>query len=325
MNALRAAAVDPPAPGRPALLIHGGAWDIPYEETAAHVEGMTQALARGRSLLEAGASALETVAATVSVLEAHPAFDAGHGAVLDRSGRVQLDAGLMCGASHRWGAVANVRRIAHPIRVAHRLLGGDGQERLLVGPGAEAFAEDAGFELVDNDTLIVERERARFHRLRDEATFHTSRAFSGDPSPRGTVGCVGLDAEGRLAAATSTGGAPFTRPGRVGDSPLVGSGFYADAEAAASATGWGEAITAVLLCGRAVDAVATGAAPRAAAEAGLDRLGRDVQGPGERGVAGPATGGLIVLDRHGRGGWAFTTPRMARGGWRSGSDPWTLL
>ncbi len=230
----------------------------------------------------------------------------------------------MCGATHRWGAVANVRRIAHPIRVAHRLLGGDGQERLLVGPGAEAFAEEAGFALIDNDALIVERERERFARLRDEAAFHTSRAFSGE-NPRGTVGCVALDGNGRLAAATSTGGAPFTRPGRVGDSPLVGSGYYADTDAAASATGWGEAIAAVLLCGRAVDAVAAGATPDAAASAGLDRMGRDVQGPGERGVAGPATGGLIVLDRHGRGGWAFTTPRMARGGWRAGADPWTLL
>lgn len=315
----------PPSPGQPALLLHGGAWDIPHDETAAHVEGMTQALARGRALLGAGASALETVVETVAVLEAHPAFDAGRGAVLDRSGQAQLDAGLMCGATYRWGAVAHVRRIAHPIRVAHRLLAGDGQERLLVGPGAEAFAEEVGFGLVDNERLVVERERARFARLRDEAAFHTSRAFSGEAAPRGTVGCVALDREGRLAAATSTGGAPFTRPGRVGDSPLVGSGYYADADAAASATGWGEAIAAVLLCGRTVDAVAAGATPEAAASAGLQRMGRLVQGPGERGVAGPATGGLIVLDRHGRGGWAFTTPRMARAGWRAGSDPWTLL
>lgn len=321
---VHAASVEPPASGRPALLIHGGAWDIPLDETAAHVAGMEQALARGRDLLERGASALETVVETVAVLESHPAFDAGRGAVLDRSGQAQLDAGLMCGATHRWGAVANVRRLAHPVRVAHRLLGGDGQERLLVGPGAEAFAEEAGFELVENETLIVERERARFARLRDEAAFHTSRAFSGD-APRGTVGCVALDADRRLAAATSTGGAPFTRPGRVGDSPLVGCGYYADADAAASATGWGEAIAAVLLCGRAVDAVAAGASPEEAATQGLGRMRREVQGPGERGVAGPATGGLIVLDRTGRGGWAYTTPRMARAGWCAGADPWTLL
>lgn len=324
----RSAAVEPPPQGRPALLLHGGAWAIPDDETGAHRAGMTDALARGRMLLESGASALETVVETVAVLEAHPAFDAGHGAVLDRSGRAQLDAGVMAAPPLRWGAVANVRRLAHPIRVAHRLLGGDGQERLLVGTGAEAFAEAAGFELVDNETLIVERERARFARLRDDDAFHTSRAFSGgeaaagDAAPRGTVGCVALDATGMLAAATSTGGAPYTRPGRVGDSPLVGAGYYADAHAAASATGWGEAIAAVLLCGRAVDAVAAGTAPEAAAVAGLDRMQRDMVGTGERGVAGPATGGLIVLDREGRGGWAFSTPRMARGGWRWGTDPW---
>ncbi len=314
----------------PALLVHGGAWDIPHDETAAHVEGLTDALARGRSLLDAGASALETVAETVAVLEAHPAFDAGRGAVLDRSGQAQLDAGLMCGATLRWGAVAHVRRVGHPVRVARRLLEDDGQARLLVGAGAEAFAEEAGFDLVENETLIVARERTRFDRLRAAERFHTSRAFSGETgevpkAPRGTVGCVALDDEGRLAAATSTGGAPYVRPGRVGDSPLVGCGYYADAEAAASATGWGEAIAAVLLCGRAVDAVAAGASPDAAAVAGLERMRQRVQGPGERGAAGPATGGLIVLDRHGRGGWAFTTPRMARGGWRSGGDPWTLL
>jgi len=288
---------------------------------------MSAALARGRALLEDGATALETVVETVAVLEAHPAFDAGRGAVLDRSGRAQLDAGVMCGATLRWGAVAHVRRFAHPIRVARRLLDGDGQERLLVGPGAEAFAEEVGFELIENEALIVERERLRFARLRDESAFHTSRAFSGDgpDAPRGTVGCVALDAEGRLAAATSTGGAPYTRPGRVGDSPLVGAGYYADGEAAASATGWGEAIATVLLCGRAVDAVGSGATPEAAAIAGLDRMRRDVVGTGERGVAGPATGGLIVLDRQGRGGWAYTTPRMARGGWRWDSAPWTAV
>jgi beta-aspartyl-peptidase (threonine type) len=326
-RAMPSAAIEAPPPGRPALLLHGGAWAIPDDETAAHVEGMTEALACGRALLEAGRSALETVVETVAALEAHPAFDAGRGAVLDRSGRAQLDAGVMCGATLRWGAVANVRRLAHPIRIAHRLLDGDGQERLLVGPGAEAFAEEVGVELIENEALVVERERLRFARLRDESAFHTSRAFSGDDpdAPRGTVSCVALDAEGRLAAATSTGGAPYTRPGRVGDSPLVGAGYYADGEAAASATGWGEAIVTVLLCGRTVDAVSSGATSEAAAVAGLDRMRRDVVGAGERGVAGPATGGLIVLDRQGRGGWAYTTPRMARAGWRWDSDPWVAV
>ena len=321
---MASATVSASPPGAPALLVHGGAWAIPEAETEAHVEGLTHALARGRDLLEAGAPALETVVAVVAVLEEHAAFDAGRGAVLDRSGQAQLDAGVMCGATYRWGAVAHVRRLANPVRVAGRLLEDDGQARLLVGEGAEAFAAEHGFDLVANDTLIVDRERARFAQLEAESTFHTSQAFSG-AAPRGTVGCVALDRAGRLAAATSTGGAPFTRPGRVGDSPLVGSGFYASEDAAASATGWGEAIASVLLCGRAVDAVAGGAAPDGAAHANLDRMGRLVQGPGERGISGPATGGLIVLDRSGRGGWAFTTPRMARGGWHSGSDVWTLL
>ncbi len=315
------------APGRPALLVHGGAWAIPDAECAAHREGLRQALDRGRSLLEAGAPALEAVTEVVALLEAQPAFDAGTGSVLDRSGRAQLDAGLMDGVTRRWGAVAHARRLAHPVRVARRLLEDDGQARLLVGAGAEAFAAEAGFDLVENEALIVARERERFQALRAAEGFHTSRAFSGEgtPSedaPRGTVGCVALDDAGRLATATSTGGAPFTRPGRVGDTPLVGCGYFASDEAAASATGWGEAIAAVLLCGRAVDAVAAGATPQEAAQAGLERMAREVAGPGERGASGPATGGLIALDHEGRGGWAFSTPRMARGGWHAGAEAW---
>ncbi|MDX1531549.1 MAG: isoaspartyl peptidase/L-asparaginase, partial [Rhodothermales bacterium] len=302
-------------PGRPALLVHGGAWAIPDHETAAHRDGLRLAVGRGREMLEAGASALDVVEAVVAALEAHGAFDAGRGAVLDRSGRPQLDAGLMCGATHRWGAVAHVRQLADPVRAARLLLESDGQARLLVGADAETFAVERGLRLVPNASLITERERRRFEGLRADEQFHTSRAFSGEDAPRGTVGCVALDGGGRLATATSTGGAPYARPGRVGDSPLVGAGYYAGAEAAASATGWGEAIATVLLCGRAVDAVANGAQPVAAAEGGLTRMARTVQGPGGRGAASPAPGGLMLNDRSGRGGWAFTSPRMARAAW----------
>lgn len=308
--------------GRPALLVHGGAWAIPEAEHAAHREGLAAAVEAGRARLEAGASAVEAVEETVAVLEAHPAFDAGLGAVLDRSGRVQLDAGLMCGPTARWGAVANVRRLAQPIRLARLLLEGDGQARLLVGEGAEAAATEAGLPLVPGEVLVVERERARFEALRAAEEFHTARAFSGEAAPRGTVGAVALDAAGRLAAATSTGGAPYTRPGRVGDTPLVGCGFHASPVAAASATGWGEAIAAVLLCGRATDAVERGAEPEWAAAEGLRRMAATVRWGA---AAGVATGGLIVLGADGRGGWAFTTPHMARGGWVAGAAPWVAV
>ena len=312
------------AAGRPALLVHGGAWDIPDAECADHRDGLLAALAHGRRVLERGGSALDAVEAAVVAMEAHPAFDAGRGAVLDRDGQPQLDAGIMCGATLRWGAVANVRALGHPVRAARLLLDGDGQARLLVGEGAERFAAEAGLPHVAPERLVVDRERARYHRLMADAAFHTSQAFAGPPPdlppdhPRGTVGAVALDAAGRLAAATSTGGTPVARPGRVGDSPLVGSGFYADGAAALSATGWGEAIATVQLCARAAARVEAGERPDVAAAQALARMEAVVRWPG----AARVTGGLVALDAAGAGGWAFTTPRMARGGWAAGGEPW---
>lgn len=307
-------------PGRPAVLVHGGAWAIPDEEVDAHLDGLGKALARARQLAERGRSALEVVVETVAVLESHPAFDAGLGAVLDRDGRPQLDAGVMDGSTLAWGGVANVRTVANPIRLARALAEEDGQARLLVGEGAERYAGELGMPYVEPERLVVARERERFERLREEAGFHTSGAFSGG-APRGTVGCVAVDAEGRLAAATSTGGAPYTRPGRVGDSPLVGAGYWADAHAALSATGWGEAISTVQLCSRAGADIERGTDPLNAIRVRLDDMRQRIRWPG----ASPATGGLIALDASGRGGWAFSTPRMARGGWTPGGGAWSAL
>ncbi|MEL6614533.1 MAG: isoaspartyl peptidase/L-asparaginase [Bacteroidota bacterium] len=312
----------------PCVMIHGGAWDIPTDEVDAHLDGLHRALARARQRLLAGRSALDVVVETVAVLESHPAFDAGRGAVLDRDGRPQLDAGVMDGPALRWGAVANVRTVANPVRLAARLVDADGQARLMVGEGAERFAAELGLPHVSPESFIVPRERARFDALRSRQGFHTSGAFSGttpeasgDAAPRGTVGCVALDVEGRLAAATSTGGAPYTRPGRVGDTPVVGAGFWADPHAALSATGWGEAISTVQLCARAAGDIETGTEPEAAASAHLVRMRDLVRWPG----AAPATGGLIALDARGRAGWAFTTPRMARGSWSEASGAWAAV
>ena len=315
--------------GRPALVVHGGAWDIPDAECADHLDGLRIALARGRRVLERGGSALDAAEAAVVALEAHPAFDAGRGSVLDRDGLPQLDAGMMCGTTLQWGAVANVRALDHPVRAARLLLDGDpahGAEtygaRLLVGDGAERFAAEAGLPHVAPEHLTVARERERFERLVADPTYHPSRAIAGDApredAPRGTVGAVALDAAGRLAAAISTGGTPCARPGRVGDTPLVGSGFYADGVAALCATGWGEAIATVQLCTRAALRIEAGADPAEASAAALQHMRDVVRWPN----TAPATGGLIALRADGTGGWAFTTPRMARGGWAAGAEPW---
>jgi beta-aspartyl-peptidase (threonine type) len=306
------------------LLVHGGAWDIPDNEVAAHQDGLHQALARGAVLLQDGASAQDVVAEVVAVMEGHGAFDAGCGAVLTRDGTVELDAGLMDGTTLAYAAVACVRRIAHPVHLAQRLLQrGEGQVRVMVGEGAEWFASDEGLPLIDNAALVCPRERQRYEQLRAAAHYHVSHAFlaAADRGPQGTVGCVARDRTGQLAAATSTGGTPFRPAGRVGDTPLPGCGFYADTHAAASATGWGEAIAAVLLCGRAVDAAGAGLAPEAVVRTRLAHLharihNRDGQG---------ATAGLILLHADGRGAWAFTTPRMARGAWFEGGEAWVMV
>ncbi len=307
----------------PALLLHGGAWAIPDAECADHLEGLREALDVGRALLGQGMSAVDVAEAVVAALERHGAFDAGRGAVLTREGTVELDAGIMCGERLGFGAVAGVRRVASPIQVARRILErGAGDFRLLAGDGAEVFARAEGFDLVDNATLISARERDRHAALTAEAVYRTSHPFRASvDTPRGTVGCVVRDARGGLAAATSTGGTPLRPSGRIGDTPLPGSGFYATGRAAASATGWGEAIATMLVCGRVVDAVEGGVPPERAAASVLRRMHagvRDADGVGAR-------GGVIAIDAAGEGGWAFTTPRMARGGWSHGLEAWTAI
>lgn len=308
----------------PALLVHGGAWDIPDDALDDHREGVETAVEVGREVLTEGGTALDVVTETVAALEAHGAFDAGCGAMLNQDGEAELDAGVMDGATLDYGSVMAVRRIAHPVRAARRLLdAGRGQVRMLAGAGAEEFAEAEGLALVDNETLICERERTRFRDLREQTeAHHPSRSFRpGAQTPLGghdTVGCVARDREGGVAVATSTGGTPYKPPGRIGDSPLPGAGFYATENAAASATGWGEAIAAVVLASRTVDAIARGAVPEDAVRERLADMHARVHDHDGKG----ATGGLIALDAKGRGAVAYTTPRMARGGWHAGGEMW---
>ena len=306
----------------PGLLLHGGAWDIPDEACAAHRDGLRTALDVGRRMLCDDAAAVDVVTETVAALEAHGAFDAGRGAMLNQDGCVELDAGVMNGQTLSYGSVIATKKLQHPVRVARRLMeAGQGKVRMLAGRGAERFAAAEGIEQVANDALICKRERQRFEHLQTEAErFHPSTSFlpgavstNEVSSGHDTVGCVARDADEHLAAATSTGGTPFKPPGRVGDSPLPGAGFYANEHAAASATGWGEAIAAVVLCSRAVDAVTRGGPPETVARERLREMHERIRNPGGHG----ATGGLLLLASDGRGAYAFTTPRMAR----AGGDP----
>lgn len=318
------APLKPTRAGGPALLVHGGAWDIPDVFVEEHLDGLRKAIDVGRRQLEAGVDAVDAVTEIVTVLENHGAFDAGCGAVLTRKGTVELDAGVMDGETLAFGAVAVVRRLANPVRAARALLrNGAGMVSMLAGEEAERFAAHEGVLPCDPRSLIHARERLRFVSLAGAEDFHTSKAFlpGGARFPRGTVGAVALDGAGRLAAATSTGGTPFRPPGRVGDSPLPGCGYYADRSAAVSSTGWGEAIASSNLASRAVSGVERGLTAQAAIRAELERMASRISNSDGQ----PATGGLIALAADGSAAWAYTTPRMARGGWCAGGEPWMLL
>jgi beta-aspartyl-peptidase (threonine type) len=274
-------------PGRWAIAIHGGAGYDPAEMTPERVkkvrEGLELALQTGVQTLQAGGSALDCVEKVVLLLEDLPEFNAGKGAVFNSEGRHELDASIMDGRDRACGAVAGVRTVKNPVALA-RLVMSKTRHVMLVGDGAEQFATEQGVPRVDN------------------SWFDTPEARRAWKESKGTVGCVALDQQGNLAAATSTGGLTNKKWGRVGDSPVIGAGTYADNRSCAvSCTGTGEEyirrsiahdISARILYG--------GAGVGQAAQAALDSLPSD-------------TGGLIVVGHDGSLVLLFNTTGMARG------------
>ena len=291
-----------------ALAVHGGAWDIPDELVEACRAGVRQALECGWAVLEKGGTALDACEQATVELENVPIFDAGVGSHLNRDGRAQLDAIVIDGATLKSGAVAAVERLRNPMRVA-RLVLERSDHMLLVGAGAEQFAVEQGVSLCNPSEFVIAREAERWHRARAtgqsppaQPSAGLAEGGSGGSGTTGTVGAIALDAHGNLAASTSTGGTAGKFPGRVGDSPLVGCGSYADNRAGAvSATGAGEAIMKVVLSKAACDLLACDADPQAAAEKAVALLQERTQG----------RGGLLIVDRKARVGAAFSTARMA--------------
>lgn len=281
-----------------AIVVHGGAWEIPDRLIDRHERGCVRAARLGHDVLRGGGSALDAVEAAVRDLENDETFDAGRGSFLNRDGVVALDAGVMDGDTLHSGAVASVRGIPNPVTLARRLLE-QNAARLLVGLGAEEFALEVGVETVPPDEMATEAALEFYRTHRSE---NLRQIF--EPLPKGTVGAVALDLYGMVAAATSTGGLPGKRRGRVGDSPIVGAGFFAESGAGgASATGHGESILTVGLSRVAVDAMREGKSAAEAARLGVDALMHPRIG---------GAGGLITLDASGRAGHAHNTSRMAR-------------
>jgi L-asparaginase / beta-aspartyl-peptidase len=224
-----------------AIAIHGGAGTVPrahlsHERERLYRDGLESALDQGYAVLEGGGSSLDAVTAAVRVLEDDPLFNAGHGAALTRDGAAELDAAIMEGRQMRAGAVASVRHVKNPIELARRVME-KSRHVLLVGSGAEEFALEEQFVLVPNHYF---RTAERLEQLEAEQSGQRVSDLV-PPAPRGTVGAVARDTSGNLAAATSTGGMTNKRPGRVGDSPIIGAGTYAkNGVCAVSATGHGE-------------------------------------------------------------------------------------
>jgi len=284
------------------LAVHGGAWNMPDEAIQATTDGVRAAVELGWRALRDGRHAVDVVELVVRHLEDDPTFDAGVGSRLNRDGKVEMDASIMDGGELEAGAVAAIQGVRHPISVARLVMSGS-PHVMLVGEGARRFAEQAGAEMCFTSDLLVGRERERYERVRAGEVDLVDSEFGEPDLPMGTVGAVALDANGRIAAATSTGGTQDKLPGRVGDTPVVGAGMYADDQAGgASATGWGEGILRVVLCKTAVDLLRCEVPPAEAGARAIETLVR-VRG----------RGGLILVDRLGRTAAVFNTPRMARG------------
>ena len=292
------------------LVIHGGAGALPRadmtrEREAAVRAALTQSLTAGAAILRAGGSSVDAVAASVVVLEDSPYFNAGKGAVFTNDGRNELDASIMDGSTQQAGAIAGVRRVRNPVLLARAVME-KSSHVMLSGTGAKEFARSIGMRLVDpkyfrteerwqqlQDALRKEKQPAQANASAEDATMYL-----------GTVGAVALDQRGKLAAATSTGGMTNKRWGRIGDSPIIGAGTYANAECAVSSTGWGEffirAAVAHDICAR---VAYRGDTIRAASEEVVLRVVPKMGGDG----------GVIALGRNGDFAMPFNTPGMYRG------------
>ena len=279
----------------PTLVVHGGAGNPrggKLDDEGAHHAALAEAVEVGRAVLAQAGSALDAAEAAVRSLEDCALFNAGRGAVLNTDGQVEMDAAVMDGQTRRAGACAGVTKVRHAVSLARTIMETT-PHVLIVGPSAEEIAREHGLEFEDPDWFVTDRERARH----------------AETSTHGTVGAVVLDANGNVAAATSTGGVRGQLPGRVGDTPQIGSGTYADDKVAVSCTGTGEQFI------RAVAAHEVASLVRHAHASVRDAAARAIDG---------LDGGLIAVGADGRIAMPFNTALMYRG-WARGNETGTAI
>ena len=292
-------------------MLHGGAGaldNVKDQKVAVrYLESLRRILEHGREIMQLGGSALQTVETCASLLEDDPLFNAGHGSVLNENGSIEMDAAIMDGRNLAAGAVAGINNIANPVQLA-RLVLSESEHVMLIGEGAIRFAKHCNMEFVSENYFITDERVEQFKqaKLNHKITLDHDDSFeTSEDQKYGTIGVVARDNEGNLAAATSTGGIVNKRLGRVGDSPLIGAGVYADNETCAvSATGYGEDFMRTVISKtisdfiylKDMDAVQ-------ATQAGIEYLTRKVNG----------RGGVIVIDKKGNCSSGFTTKKMIHG------------
>jgi beta-aspartyl-peptidase (threonine type) len=316
------AGVSPAADGDIAIVIHGGAGTITKENMTPEMEAkyrgkLTEALEAGFGILEAGGSSLDAVEAAIRIMEDSPLFNAGRGAVFTNQGRNEMDASIMDGATLNAGAVASVTDIKNPISAA-RLVMTESRHVMLIGDGAGTFARDQGLEMADSAYFWTERRWEALQKARKKEAAKQGASLTPQPADRymGTVGCIALDKNGNLAAGTSTGGLTNKRWGRVGDSPIIGAGTYANNQTCGvSGTGVGEYFMRGLI---AYDVSAMmmyrGKNLDQAAQAVIDKL-----------TAMGGDGGFVALDKDGNIAMPFNTAGMYRGYMKADGTAHTFL
>ena len=313
---------DASGPQRFGLVIQGGAGTITRDNLTpglekAYREKLTVALQVGYDILERGGSSLDAVQTAINIMEDSPLFNAGKGSVFTHNGKHEMDASIMDGRTLKAGAVAAVRNIKNPINLA-RLVMEKSKHVLLAGRGAKAFAETHGVEMMPDEYFYTQRrweqlQRALEKEKKQEAEKKKTGSRRSNGQTLGTVGVCALDKEGNLAAATSTGGMTNKRFGRVGDSPIIGAGTYANNKTCAvSATGHGEYLMRGVVC---YDVSAMmecqGMSLQRAVDTVIQHKLTDLGG----------TGGVVAIDANGNVAWSFNTEGMYRGHFVSGGEP----
>lgn len=281
-------------------IIHGGAWDIPNEAVDDHLQGVQKAGDLANQMLQQGFSAIDTVEACVVLLEDDPTFDAGKGSFCNRKGQVEMDA-IIATTPYRIGSVCALQNMKNPIKIARKVMEKT-KHVLIAGEGAKNFALQQGFVEISPENLLVGRELERYHQIHNMEHFEPKDSFGHtvNSNGMGTVGCVCKDQNGNFAVAVSTGGSPFKMAGRVGDTPLWGSGGMVNSFGAVAATGYGEDLIRIMASYDVCQQLELDISPKDATQNTIQKLQNEVQG----------LGGLIAINSK-EIGFAFNTPRMA--------------